>query len=475
MAKALLSKSVSMNRTSRRTMMPAASRRKNVLAPVRLFADRRPHAWCCAAVFVLVMLAVPLVGAAEYYVAPDGQDTQPGTIDQPFASLAKAQAVALPGDTVWVRGGRYEFVAGRGASPYAVRFDKSGQEGRPIRYWAYPGERPAFDFSRYLPHERIRGFSVQASYLHFKGFELHGVQQVIPTARESWALRVEGKRGGHHNVFERLELHHNEGPGLFIVNGGNNLVLNCDAHHNYDPDRGGENADGFGSHSDDDGNVFEGCRAWNNSDDGFDFINSPGQVTLSNSWAWSNGYVPGTEQPAGNGAGVKAGGFGLDTRRFPAPCDVPRHIIRGNTSFNNRAQGFYANHHPGGIDWINNTAFMNPQGFNLLNDVEPEHWPAKHLLRNNIAFRNKRNLTHAHPHLTDSAANTWDAGFSVSADDFVSLVPEGVAGPRRPDGGLASIDFLRLAQTSPLVDAGQPIDGQTFEGEAPDLGANECH
>ena len=34
--------------------------------------------------------------------------------------------------------------------------------------------------------------------------------------------------------------------GLFIAAGGNNLVLNCDSHDNYDPDARGENAAVYG-------------------------------------------------------------------------------------------------------------------------------------------------------------------------------------------------------------------------------------
>ncbi|MFH7416827.1 right-handed parallel beta-helix repeat-containing protein, partial [Pseudomonas syringae group genomosp. 7] len=54
-----------------------------------------------------------------------------------------------------------------------------------------------------------------------------------------------------HTVFERLNLHHNMGPGLFIHNGGYNQVLNTDSHHNYDhyPSNGaGQSAEGFGAH-----------------------------------------------------------------------------------------------------------------------------------------------------------------------------------------------------------------------------------
>jgi hypothetical protein len=421
-------------------------------------------------VLVTLILAMPL-SAAEYFVATNGSDGNLGTEDHPFASIARGQQAASPGDTVWIRGGVYEYTAGLGASANAVLFNKSGTSGQPINYFAYPGEIPVFDFYNYLPQERIRGFSVQADWLHFKGLELRGVQQTITNVNESWAIRVEGSGGGDNNVFEQLNLHHNEGPGLFILNGGNNLVLNCDSHDNYDPDRGGENADGFGGHSDDDGNVFVGDRAWNNSDDGFDLINSPGVETIENCWSWHNGYIPGTNTAAGNGAGIKAGGFLLDSSKFPAPGDVPRHVIEGNLSFDNRVQGFYANHHPGGIDFLNNTAFDNPRGFDLINDVDPDTWPADHYLRNNISFSNSTNLANANQALIDDEFNTWN-GFPVSGRDFVSLSTAGVDGPRLADGSLPYVDFMRLVAGSGVIDAGQYV-GLPYLGAAPDLGAFE--
>ncbi|MCA9242055.1 MAG: hypothetical protein KDA37_17715, partial [Planctomycetales bacterium] len=420
-----------------------------------------------AAAFTLA----PPAWALEYYVSPTGSDSNPGTLALPFASIARGQTAASAGDTVWLRGGVYEYVAGAGASANAVLFNKSGAPGARINYWAYPGETPVFDFNNYLPVERIRGFSVQADYLHFKGLELRGVQQVITNVNESWGIRVEGS-GGDWNIFEQLNLHHNEGPGLFIINGGNNLVLNSDSHDNYDPDRGGENADGFGSHSDDDGNIFMGNRSWNNSDDGYDFINSPGRVQLIDSWAWHNGYVYGTNTAAGNGAGIKAGGFLLNSANFPPPEDVPTNLVQGTLSFDNRVQGYYANHHPGGIEWINNTAFDNPRGFDLINDVDPQNWPADHYLRNNIAYANGQDLANANLSLIDDEFNTWNTGFSVSAADFVSLVPTGVDGPRQADGSLPVLEFLHLLQNSNLVDAGQDV-GLPFSGTAPDLGAFE--
>lgn len=290
------------------------------------------------------------------------------------------------------------------------------------------------------------------------------MQQILTNVNESWAIRVE--EGGSNNIFERLDLHHNEGPGLFIADGGNNLVLNCDSHHNYDPDRKGENADGFGAHSDDDGNVFRGCRAWFNSDDGYDLINSPGVATIEHSWAWRNGFVPDTTDRAGNGAGIKAGGFGLNRARFPAK--VPRHVVRFNLAFLNRAQGFYANHHPGGIDWFNNTAFDNPRNFDMTADVGA----AKHVLRNNLAHGPGGALSKHTPAEIDDASNSWNGGVTVTDADFLRVSPTGVDGPRQPDGSLPRLKFMRPAPDSDLIDAGVDV-GLPFKGKAPDLGAFE--
>ena len=46
---------------------------------------------------------------SQIYVAPDGNDTtNTGTIDQPLESIQKAQELASPGDTVFIRGGTYQ-------------------------------------------------------------------------------------------------------------------------------------------------------------------------------------------------------------------------------------------------------------------------------------------------------------------------------------------------------------------------------
>lgn len=55
----------------------------------------------------LLLYAGRLASAANYYVAANGSDSNPGTLAQPFATLEKARASMSLGDTTYVRGGTY--------------------------------------------------------------------------------------------------------------------------------------------------------------------------------------------------------------------------------------------------------------------------------------------------------------------------------------------------------------------------------
>jgi len=49
----------------------------------------------------------PTGGNREYYVGPQGDDSWPGTIEQPFRNIQKGADLARPGDVVWVLPGVY--------------------------------------------------------------------------------------------------------------------------------------------------------------------------------------------------------------------------------------------------------------------------------------------------------------------------------------------------------------------------------
>jgi hypothetical protein len=144
-----------------------------------------------------------------------------------------------------------------------------------------------------------------------------------------------------------------------------------------------------------------------------------------------------------------------------------RHQVHFCFAFGNRRQGFYANHHDGGLDFINNTAFNNEQhNFDFLTDLSS----ADHYARNNISV-GSRHVTNV-PAGADIAYNSWDLSVTASNDDFVSVDTSLATAPRKADGSLPDIDFLHLAAGSDLVDKGEDV-GFDYNGSAPDLGAFE--
>ena len=58
---------------------------------------------------LLLSLAPEPARAATYYVSPAGADGNPGSEASPFASWARAQTAASPGDTIYFRGGTYKY------------------------------------------------------------------------------------------------------------------------------------------------------------------------------------------------------------------------------------------------------------------------------------------------------------------------------------------------------------------------------
>jgi hypothetical protein len=423
----------------------------------------------------LAVAASSCASAATYYVSPTGDDNGLGTIASPWKTFAKAQAMAVADDTVYFRGGAYVYTGGINTcasmtdTVNVVTLNKSGLAGKLIRYWAYPGETPVFDFSQMKDNCRVKGFNVTGSFIHLKGLEITGAPQQPGNLlnNESWGLWISGSN----NVFEYLNSHHHMGPGVFISSGSNNLVLNVDSHHNYDPysrTGAGQNADGFGVHigANRPGNILRGCRAWANTDDGYDTINANSVVTIENSWAWSHGYYPGTTTsiPAGNGNGFKVGGFGGGYS-----AGAPQHIARNNVAFNNKAAGFYANHHPVASFFYNNTGVNNHPNFNMLGVDSTGAAINLGILRNNLSYLGTAvsNVAGA-----DVAYNSWNLPVVVSSADFQGVSTEGWDAPRLPDGSLPPMPQFRLVSGSDLIDKGVNV-GLAYQGAAPDLGAFE--
>ena len=423
-----------------------------------------------------LLLALGLAGtgiatlsARTLYIAPTGNDAADGTLERPWATLRRAQEAVQPGDTVYIRGGKYaptndDIMAYDKAYAQIYQLHKSGRgPTERICYIAYPGdERPVFDCSQVRPEGyRVSAFHVEADWLYLYGFDIVGVQVVVKGHTQSECISM---AGGSNCVFEFLAMHDGMAIGYYQLGGSNNLVLNCDAYCNYDPYSEGPyggNVDGFGGHvkdGDTAGNVFRGCRAWWNSDDGFDLINSQSAFTIERCWSFYNGYQPGGFERAGDGTGFKAGGYGMKPK-VREPKVVPHHVVRNCIAYRNKNKGFYANHHLGGNDWNNNTAYKNPSNFSMLNRASAgevrDTTGYGHVLSGNLslgAASPGRDLESANSERTVMWNNAF--GLNVSEDDFVSLDPEDLMKPRNPDGSLPEIDFLKVKRDSELFRLG---------------------
>ncbi len=440
-----------------------------------------PHSCILFAAALLAATPFSPSHAADWYLAPSGLDANPGTSNAPFATIMRAQIAASFGDTVWLRGGTYllnnsHLTYTNSAWASVNRITKNG-----IRYAAVAGERPVFDFTDVKPPGwRVTAFLIDSDDCVFEGFDVVGVQVTITNNTpgvnntQSECFRVDN---GNRNRFERLAMHDGMGIGWHLVRGQSNLVLNCDAYNNRGLDSlSMGNVDGFGIHgtsTSHTGNVLSGCRAWFNTDDGFDLINCDAPAVIENCWAFYNGYFTNFASSGGDGNGFKSGGYGRNGSSFPTP--VPRHVTRFCLAVRNRVNGFYANHHTGGLDWIGNTAYRNNRNYNLLctlTDNLTDVQGYDQFMRNNLGYlANNAEVFNLGPS-NDVAFNYFTMPVTVATDDFMSLVEALLTAPRRPDGELPYLAFAQLTASSDLMDAGTNA-GFAFVGAAPDLGAFE--
>ena len=99
----------------------------------------------------------------NYYVAPSGDDSNPGTADLPFQTILRASKVALPGTTVHVAPGVYTG---------GFKTTMSGTEAQRIYYvstvpWGAKLVPP-------MSSDTKAGWDNRGSYVDFVGFEIDG-------------------------------------------------------------------------------------------------------------------------------------------------------------------------------------------------------------------------------------------------------------------------------------------------------------
>ena len=393
-------------------------------------------------------------GSHAYYISPTGDDSNPGTKDAPFKTLMRAQAAASSGDVVYIRGGVYnDFTIPETNNPfedvyhYVNPIYKSG-----ITYEAYPGDpRPVFDFSNVPTDQRVAAFYIQTNVtdVNFVGFDVTGVK--VGAQKQSEAFRISGGAN-----FVDMAAYGNEANGFYYTMDGTGVVLNSDSHDNIGPTAtAAGNTDGFGAHAK---NVwFIGDRSWHNSDDGFDSISSHGRVAYIDDWSFD---MHGNQNGIGDQNGFKVGGFAYATSGLPDP--IPLHTVIDSLAADNGANNFYANHQPGqSAYWINNTGYKPGYGadFNMLERVSPTSPDNiagyREVLHNNLAFTGPLTMNDNTP-AANETNNSWtlNGGLDLTASDFESLDMQQLTAPRKADGSLPDVNFLKPVAGSAAQKAG---------------------
>ncbi len=427
-----------------------------------------------------------VITTKAYYISPTGDDKSNGeSSSSTFATLAKAQSLVTPGDTIYIMPGTYkikdkDLMAPNYQKVYAVAFllDKSGTAKKPISYIGILdslGNRPVFDFSGIKPNARITGFLLTGSYIHIKNVETIGIQVTQATHTQSENFRI---FNASYNKLENIAAHDGMGIGFYLIKKcAHNYFINCDAYNNFDTvsENGkGGNSDGFGCHPgtlDSEDNVFIGCRAWYNSDDGYDLINAQAPVKFLYSIAYKNGLtlVNGEDKKIADGNGFKCGGYGMGKIARTKFEKAPMHVAENCISAENRANGFYANHHLGGLHFIHCSAYKNGgANYNMTNRKDKTENGCSnvngygHVIENCLSYGSDAIKSNKHLIMVDGdkqdcvlqnnsfswnqTTKKWDNDKKLTKNSFKSLDAKELLNKRDKEGMLPAFLFLAPAQ-----------------------------
>ena len=389
-----------------------------------------------------------------FYVSTTGSNSNPGTFAQPWLTIQYGVTQISAGGTLYVRAGTYSPTGTSGSGDGGTNYcgvsisSKNGSAGNEYKIYNYPGETVVLDGGNITNASARSGFLLNnCSYWHIKGITVQNVTQYSG----SYYSHGFQTAGGHHILFENCVATDIGGCGYKTrtPSGDEINFLNCDAHDNYDDQSGGFDADGFDVGFNLDGHIirFTGCRAWNNSDDGFDMFNGSeygphtGIYYLTNCWAWHQGYNYGGSTTTGDGCGFKYGledVYSATPKRFTYNCIAYDNRVAGfNNNACNAVQIFYNN-----ISYANNGRGYWVFTYNIAD-----------IYRNNISYDNgtadlfQSNNIHDH--------NSWDSvpAVNVSDVDFKSVVSQ-LPNARLSNGDLPVINFLHLATGSDLIGKG---------------------
>jgi len=514
---------------------------------------------------ILALITFISVDARVRYVSTRGNDLNAGTDSSAtgaWLTWTKGITEAYPGDTIYFMGGTYYTTA-----PIVINGDnsydawpngigRSGTAGNPIMYSSYPGQWAVLDCRQNcdskIPGENFfnAAFKIYTTgWTHFKDFEIKNVFQcdsvldggitaynVVYLTFEHIVLHDVSQRGivvqsGAYKTFYEAGygVPYNFPAPYFDFDIDTTRFINCDVYDLCDTLTNVSGADAYHT-SMVSGNVYiwEGCRLWNYSDDGFNAAGGTGgKRIMNNCWVMPsnkyysvNGYV--TERN-----GFKTGWLWDDFNGGLADWPIPDHntLEVSNCLVMFAEAGFREG--PNNIGFYhNNTAYGCKYSFQGAAAYRSNYYddPFRPSYKNNLIFKERLLNPWNKPYLVDlylgdpslsydpravsydESNNSWsqklvppyydlnEALYPTYAD-FVGLTDDWetdslylvsvFTAPRKADGSLPDVKPLMLKAGSKLIDAGtryisigtqnedKTLLTTEYYGAAPDIGYSE--
>ncbi len=434
--------------------------------------------------------------ATNYYAAP-GATGDGKSINTPGDLNYLASKTIQGGDSLFLLDGVYYITATVDVKTAAGTAEKMTFVG------AFPGAHPIIDGYKMAYGGQTNGLRTRVGYVHLYGIE----------------VRYAGFKGfyicGSYNKVENCVAHHCVDTGIQMKDAVGCTIINCDSYMNFDYEQGGTSSPDFGGNADGfcdkqftgDGNTYINCRAWSNSDDGWDlykrgtsspivfincicYNNSPeyydftGNPRLETDKSWFDSVEGKTMTTSknhtdtwyrthyynnGNKNGFKIGGAGVAT-----DVEMYRCLAVANT-----VKGFDQNYTQGNVKLYNCSAFDNKNNYHF-GSAEMSSLDIKNCISyySHEADANPKNEWWKDIITTGNyihSSNSWDiADMAPAEGDFLSIDPTLATSKRNADGTMNVNMLMCLAAGSKFIDAGETIAGYNdYTGSKPDLGWKE--
>ena len=163
-----------------------------------------------AAAIIPAPVTKPAQTRKVFYIAPNGDNNNPGTESLPWRNLNHAVYALKAGETVLVKNGTYQ---------ESLNINKSGTAGKPITYKAYPGHKPKIEINK----KELEGILIQGvSYINVEGFEVVYTAPGADIAKGEQAdngidISNAGNTLPHHINIKNNNVHGFPGGGIFTV------------------------------------------------------------------------------------------------------------------------------------------------------------------------------------------------------------------------------------------------------------------